>query len=385
VTHRPTRLLIALFALALTGAGFWYLNRPEPVAVITVAAAPGLVEETVANTRAGTVKACRRARLSPGIGGQIAVLDIRAGDQVKAGRLLLSLWNNDLMAEIVLNEAESIAVHANARSACLQAEVARREADRRAKLHQQGALSEDSIDKAETEARVLQARCESAHASARVASARVDVIKTQLERTRLIAPFDGVVAEVNGELNEYVTPSPPGIATRPAVDLIDNTCFYMAAPIDEVDAPKVMVGQSARISLDAFGDHFFAARVRRIAPYVLDLEKQARTVDVEVEFTQPKDIEVLLAGYSADVEIILNLRRQSLRIPSEAILENDQVYLFLPDQGLLEKRRIETGLSNWDYTEVVQGLQAGDLVVISVDRDGIEDGAPARQEEVSSP
>ena len=377
---RPRRLIILLALAAAAAGGIWYLNRPKPIDVTLEAAERGLVEESVVNTRAGTVDACRRAKLSPGIGGQIAVLDVREGDRVKGGRLLLSLWNKDLLAEIELNRAEASAAAASAKSACLQADVAQREADRLSRLTVRGAVSEESVDRAQTEAKAMRAKCESADASARVAQARVEVARTQLERTQLIAPFDGVVAEVNGELNEYVTPSPPGIATPPAVDLIDNTCFYVSAPIDEVDAPRITLDQSARVSLDAFGERRFPGRVRRIAPYVLDQEKQARTVAVEVEFTNPADIEELLAGYSADVEIILDAKPDALRIPTEAVLDGDRVYLFLPGDGLLEERGIETGMSNWDHTEVLSGLEVGDLVVTSVDKEGIEDGAPARRE-----
>ncbi|MES9968183.1 MAG: efflux RND transporter periplasmic adaptor subunit [Sedimenticola sp.] len=378
--RRHSRTIITLLVLAAAAAGIWYVNRPKPIELTVEAAEPGLVEETVSNTRAGTVKACRRAKLSPGIGGQIAVLEIREGDRVRSGTLLLSLCNKDLMAEIALNQAEAAAAKASARSACLQAQVARREADRVGRLRKSGAVSEDRVDKAETEAQAMQASCESANATARVATARVEVIRSQLERTQLIAPFDGIVAEINGELNEYVTPSPPGIATPPAVDLIDNTCFYVAAPIDEVDAPKIAVEQTARVSLDAFGERRFPGTVRRIAPYVLDLEKQARTVDIEVEFTHTEDIKELLAGYSADVEIILDLRKEALRIPTEAVLDDEQVYLLLEDEGVLEKRKIKTGMSNWDHTEVLEGLETGDLVVTSVDRDGVEDGALAVRE-----
>ena len=196
----------------------------------------------------------------------------------------------------------------------------------------------------------------------------------------MIAPFDGIIAEVNGELNEYVTPSPPGIATPPAVDLIDNTCFYVTAPIDEVDAPKISLDQAARVSLDAFDDRRFPGTVMRIAPYVLDREKQARTVDVEVEFTNPKDIEELLAGYSADVEIILDVRKNILRVPTEAVIDDDRVFMFLPDEEILEERTVETGMSNWDHTEIISGLEEGDKVVTSVDRDGVEDVVFAQEE-----
>jgi HlyD family secretion protein len=92
---------------------------------------------------------------------------------------------------------------------------------------------------------------------------------------------------VNGEVGEYLTPSPPGIMTLPAIDLIDDTCLYVSAPIDEVDAAQLKIGMGGRITLDAYRGKHFTGKLRRIAPYVLALEKQARTVEVEVDFESP--------------------------------------------------------------------------------------------------
>lgn len=384
-----TRHHLNLFILFGIIAGIigliWYSTQPKPVEVLVQAVEKGTVEQTVANTRAGTVKACRRTRLSTGVGGQIALLDVHEGDQVKEGKLLLELWNKDLRAQISLNESEFNAAVAHARATCLQAEVAQREANRLVPLRKTGAVSEERLDKAQTDAKSRLADCESSNASIRVSQARLGVARANLERTQLIAPFDGVVAEVNGELNEYVTPSPPGIPTPPAVDLIDNSCFYVSAPIDEVDAPKIQLEMTARLTLDAFGDHTFPGQVRRIAPYVLDQEKQARTVEVEVEFTQAEDIRQLLAGYSADVEIILDTRKETLRIPTEALLEGDRVLIFQPADEVLQERKIKIGVANWDHTEVLSGLKAGDLVVTSIDREGVEDGAAARLDSDNKP
>ncbi|BAN69734.1 efflux RND transporter periplasmic adaptor subunit [endosymbiont of unidentified scaly snail isolate Monju] len=213
--------------------------------------------------------------------------------------------------------------------------------------------------------------------------ARLDLARreteAQLSKTRLTAPFDGVVAQINGELAEYVTPSPIGIATSPAIDLLDDRCFYVSAPIDEVDVGKVRPGQPARITLDAFGERRFAGQVRRIADYVLDREKQARTVEVEIAFTDVHDLPRLLAGYSADVEILFETRRDVLRIPSEALVENRYVFV-LRDDGILERREVTAGVGNWDYTEIRDGLREGERVVTSLDREGLADGAPARLE-----
>jgi HlyD family secretion protein len=377
MTRRRIRWIGLVLVIAAAGALLWFYTRPKPIEVVVKPVERGTVERVVANTRAGTVKACRRASLSPSVGGQIAVLRIHEGDSVKAGQLLLELWNKDLVAEVALAESEARAAEARAQAACLQSEVAQREAARLVKLRETGAASEERTDRAVTEAKALKADCKAAIASARMSVARVAVTKANLERTRLIAPFDGVIAEITGELNEYVTPSPPGIPTPPAVELIDNSCFYVAAPIDEVDAPAVAVNMLARVSLDAFGDRRFEGRVRRVADYVLEIEKQARTVDVEVEFINPEDIKALLAGYSADVEVILDVHHDTLRIPTQGVLDGERVFVYLPGDGLLEERTFKSGISNWDYTEVVTGLQAGELVVISVDRAGVEDGAHA--------
>ena len=223
----------------------------------------------------------------------------------------------------------------------------------------------------------MKADCAAARATVGTSQARVGVAKANLARTRLTAPFDGIIAAINGELNEYVTPSPVGIATPPAIDIIDVSCFYVAAPIDEVDAAAIEAGQPARVTLDAFDNSHFAGKVRRVAAYVLDREKQARTVDVEVEFIRPEDNQRLLAGYSADVEIILDVRSDIIRIPTQAVLDGKHVFVYLADEKLIRMRKIEIGLSNWEYTQVISGLNPGEMVVTSVDRAGIKEGAHA--------
>lgn len=376
------RRTLAFFVLAAAGLGAWWtLYEPAPVAVKVQAVAPGTVEEIVANTRAGTLKPCRRAKLAPSLGGQIATLAVREGDRVKTGDLLLELWNQDLTAQVSLAEREAEAAEARARSACLNAENAEREAARQVKLDQRRLTSEETLDRAITAAQAGRADCEAAQATARVSAAKVGVAHANLAKTRLTAPFPGIVAEVSGELSEYVTPSPPGIPTPPAVDLIDDACHYVSAPIDEVDAAKVRLGAEVRVTLDAFGDRVFAGRVRRLAPYVLDLEKQARTLEVEVELTDPAPELAWLAGYSADVEIVIERREGVLRVPTAALKPDGTLLVLDPAAGRLRARKVETGLANWEQTQITGGLKPGERVVLSLDQEGVEDGARAVQEE----
>ena len=158
---------------------------------------------------------------------------------------------------------------------------------------------------------------------------------------------------MTGELGEFTTPSPPGIPTPPAVDLIDDSCLYVTAPIDEVDAPAIRLNMPARISVDAFPGRKFKGHVRRIAPYVLDVEKQARTVDVEVEFSDPQETAVLLVGYSADVEIVLDTRDGRAASADRGDPGGQsRCSSIVPEAGRARGAPHRTGLSNWEFTEV---------------------------------
>ncbi|GAB4267996.1 MAG: multidrug efflux RND transporter periplasmic adaptor MexH [Deferrisomatales bacterium] len=368
---------MAVFVL-VGGLAAWiaYVSRPNPVPVALAQVDRGPVEATVANTRAGTVEACRRARMSPIAAGRIRRLPAPEGSRVEAGQVLLELWNDDLAAALTLAQREAGAARARADEACVLAAEARREAERLRGLRARGVASEQETDRAESEATARRAACRAARASAEVSAAQVQVARANLERTILRAPFAGTVAEINGEVGEFVTPSPVGVPTPPAVDLVDDRCLYVSAPIDEVDAPAIRAGMAARIALDAFPGRSFPGRVRRVASYVLDVEKQARTVDIEVDFARAQDTAALLPGYSADVEVVLDARPEALRVPTEAVLEGHRVLVYRPE-GTLEERALEPGLSNWEYTEVRSGVEAGEWVVLSVDREGVVAGARA--------
>jgi HlyD family secretion protein len=78
--------------------------------------------------------------------------------------------------------------------------------------------------------------------------------------------------------------------------------------------------------------------------------------------------------------VILDSRPQVLRVPTEAVLEGYRVLVFQPDTQRLEERRFKPGLANWKYTEVLEGLGEGELIVVSVAREGVTAGARVNPE-----
>jgi len=191
------------------------------------------------------------------------------------------------------------------------------------------------------------------------------------------------VLDVTTEVGEWITPSPPGVFIPPVIDLIDPASLYVSAPLDEADVSRVRLGLPVRISLDAFPGRSFAGELSHVSSFVETRQEQNRTLDVEAIFTVPDLPATLLPGLSADLEIILAVREDALRIPTYARLEGSRV-LVVRD-GRLVETAITTGLENWAFTEVLTGLQEGDRVVVSLDRPEVKAGARAKvTEEVRS-
>ncbi|MCB9877947.1 MAG: efflux RND transporter periplasmic adaptor subunit [Planctomycetes bacterium] len=371
------RLVVWLFVLAAAGVAIAWSIREKPPLVTAHTVARGRVEATVANTRAGTVKARRRAKLAPSLGGQVDKLLVDEGDRVTQGQLLIELWHQDLDAQLALAKSERARAQALAEQAELEAGLAERDLTREKELQQQGISAGDQLDRLQSKAAGARAAQRAAVAEAASRQNQIEAIEAQLQRMRITAPFAGVVAELNGEIGEFVTPSPVGIPTPPAVDLIDDGGPYVTAPIDEVDAARVRVGMTATITLDAFGKRPFTGRVRRIAPYVTDREKQARTVDVEVEFLDPPADVALLPGYSADVEVLIEAKDDVLRVPAEC-LRDGRFVLAVGDDLVLHRREVTAGLANWKFAEITAGLTAGERIVQSFEQKGLDDGTEVR-------
>jgi HlyD family secretion protein len=369
--------IAVIVVVVLLVVGWAWSARTKPLQVWVTKAEFGAVEKTVSNTRAGTIKACRRSKLSMPMGGVVDKLLVQKGDRVETGQLLLELWDRDHHASVDQARAALNSAEHSQQQVCIMADRSARESQRLQSLAERRLISVDAADNAQSNALSQRGACASAKAQVESARAQLATQQAVLERFQLRAPFPGVVAEINGELGEYVTPSPPGVATPPAVDLIDTSCLYATAPIDEVDAAALRLGMPVKITLDAFRDREFSGKLTRIAPYVLDLEKQARTVDVDVRFDEvPQDV-VLLIGYSADVTIVLQKSGRVLRVPTEALVGGDNVWVLDAKAGVLNKRQLQLGIGNFTSTEVRSGLQEGDLVVRSPDQPGIAEGIKA--------
>ena len=123
------RLLIFVLLIVVSAALFWWYSKPEPVQVVLAEVSRGKVESSVSNTRAGSVEACQRTRLSPISGGRIIYLGVKKGDRVKKGQVLLKLWNEDQQAQSRLAQAQVESARRHVEDVCAIADNAQREAE----------------------------------------------------------------------------------------------------------------------------------------------------------------------------------------------------------------------------------------------------------------
>lgn len=374
--HWPRILVIAVVIVAIVSVLRFVAFRSEEIPVTVFRVARGTVEQTVTNSKAGTVATRRRAKLSPEISGRVAALPVDEGDRVSAGQVILRLADADYRARVALAERALDSARATRREACVRAEQAERDYRRYLRLAEDEIVSQELIDQQRSTRDVTAAACDAAEAGALEAEAAVELARVELSRTVLRAPFDGVVSEIATEIGEWISPSLPAVPVPAVLELIQDTAIYVSAPLDEVDLAKVRVDQRVRVTLDAYPERSPEGRVARVAPYVQDAEEHSRTFEIEVELDNRDFARTLLPGTSADVEVILDSKSDVLRIPSYALIEGERV--FVVEEGTIVAREVTTGIKNWDFTEVTAGLEAGEPVVVSVDRVEVEQGARVR-------
>lgn len=370
--------IIILVAIALAIVLRFTVLQPDPIAVRVATVEIDRVEATITNSKAGTIRARRRAHLSAEVGGRIVELRHREGDSVTVGEILVRLADATPRANLELAEQGLRVSEARAKAACIAGDRSSRELKRKRKLAERKIVSTDILDELQSASDAAKASCNAALAEVDRARARIGYAKEELEKFAVRAPFDGVIAEQNGEVGEWVTPSPPLLKSPAIVDVLDPTSIYVSAPMDEVDSGNIRVDQPAMITVDSHPGTVFPGYVVRVAPYVLDYESQNRTVEIEVEFDDETLSARFLPGTSADVEVVYEVREPVLRIPTTALLEGNRV--LIPNDGVLDERKVEVGLRNWNYAEIQSGLESGDLVVTNLDDIEVQPGARAQIE-----
>jgi HlyD family secretion protein len=189
----------------------------------------------------------------------------------------------------------------------------------------------------------------------------LDKANDDLGKAVMVAPFDGVIAVVNVKQGDSL--SAMDYATRTIIELVDPGKMELSADVDEIDIPSVKLGQRAVISVDALPDVKLEGKVTSISPLATE-ESGLILYKIKVSFEVPEG-SGLKAGMSATADIIINGRSSVLLVPNRAIgqdsLGNPVVKVMV--NGQIEERAVVIGITDGSQTEIVSGLNEGEVVV----------------------
>jgi HlyD family secretion protein len=363
-------LLIAVGVVAVVLLLRATVFRPPPIEVETAVAERGVVEDVVTNSQAGTVRARHRSRLGAERAGRVIAIPHREGESVKRGEPLVRLDASTAGNQLDLARRELDVQHANVESARASLALAQRQYERMTELSRQNLVSQGDMDQARTSFDEATAALAAALAAVQRAEANVRLAQDDLAHMQVLAPFAGKIAQRLVEVGESVVPG------QPVIELVAPDSLYVSAPIDEVDIGRIRKGLPARVTLDPYRGQTWTGHVSSVFPVVDDRLEQNRTLTVEVDIDRAPDRPQPLPGTSADIVIVLDQHDDVLRIPTFAVIEGQRV--LVDEHGRAVSRDVKTGLRNWEWTEILGGLKQGEVVITSLDKQGVKAGVAVK-------
>ena len=380
--------LIVLIIVAVVALGAWAaLGRASDQAPAnTVRVTRGAINATV--EAVGKVRPARQANLSLRVGGKVVEVKAQPGDRVEAGQVLLTVTADQLERDVQqaqldlqsrrqrldqaragASPAEIEAAQAAVREATVAREVAQARYDDRAK-EPDASTSQEAAQLEAAKAAYQRARATLEHALTGASPEEIAGLETAVKQAelalkaaqdrradaQLVAPFAGVVLEVNTRVEENVG------SLQPIVLLADLSQMLIEVEVEEVDAPTVQAGQSAEIRLDAFPGTTLQGTVSRVAP-------AASTQRGAVSYTAVIDLAptslALKPGLSATAKIATKTKTGVLLVPSRAVQPvGRQKIVKVVRGGRTVETEVTTGLTDKQMVEIVDGLREGDLVVV---------------------
>ncbi len=417
----------ALISVVLVGAGVLAIFRRSPsrspensLDKLTVVVEQADITAQINAT--GTLRPVRTVNLSPKTSGQLVELYVEQGDRVAAGQVIAQMDDSEVrsrlgqaqaavdraQAELLRlesgNRPEDIA-EAKARVNRAQADVASSQArldlaktrlERNQTLVDQGVIDRDTLDGSAQEARSAQAdvvrsqaglteaqrglerlqngfRVEEiaqARASVKEAQANVALVRTQLNDTKIRAPFNGFISQKYAEPGSFVTPTTSAStgtgATSTSIAALAQG-LEVLAQVPEVDIGRIRQGQTVNVRADSYPERTFEARVQRIAPEAI-LERDVTYFEVRLSLVTGLDL--LRSGMNAELVFLGNRLEDALVVPTVAVvtIKGEQGVLVPNEEQEPVFRPVRLGPAVEQQVQVLEGLRSGDRVFTNLPR-----------------
>ena len=306
--------------------------------------------------------------------GVVELFNVEEGKHVQAGDLLLELDDKEYRLELERAEASRLAVlsellvekrFSSTEDKPLEAnrdaiQRAKQEFEKAGELYRKGLISKKQFEAASSEYELVliesgEKKEEILAASKGLTQAEIEVKRARLnlEKTKIRAPFSGIITGIQVSPQEHLT------SGRELFTLVNISRIQVQAKVLESEVGRMRVGREVAIKFSAYPGRIFKGKTKAISP-IIDPEDKTCTVVIEVDNPQ----EEIKPGMHAEVEIPAEIHKDRLLIPQEAVLVRGRKLAFVVEDGLAKWRYIQVGLENEDYAEVLEGVEEGERVII---------------------
>ena len=390
------RLVAIVFLLAAVAVGFLLLNKEKRVTIRVQPVAIRDVTQTVSAT--GKIRPDVEVKISPEVAGEITELPVIDGQEVKKGDLLVKIRPDNYIAQV--RQAEAGLSSAQADSLERKSQMLNDQLDyhRSQELFQKRLISETDFKAAQTKSLMSDAAYASSLHRIAAQQSSLEQSKVLLDKTVIYSPIDGTISALNSELGERVVATGDFAGTE-VMRVANLDSLEARVDVNENDVVNVKMGDPVRVHVDAYPGHIFHGTVKRIASTATiqnqGTQQEVTNFEVRIQVAHP-DLKVR-PGMSTTVEIETQTAPQVISVPIQSVTVRDKETGKTPDQmkdeqladqgGVAttdferkERRnlervvfvkvgdtvkmvRVETGIADDNYLQIVSGLKAGDLVV----------------------
>jgi len=349
--RRTLIIVICLVCIGIVLGIVFTRGRGSEVTPTVVEVTRGNIVKTVFVD--GNLEMPNKAYLSFGVTGTVTEVLVDEGNNVTRDQVLARLDAPSLESSVEMAELQVKIAREQVKAALAQYEIAL------INLDEGGMLPGDSEEVLELRVEMAKASWETAKLNLKIAELNLESAELSLDKAVIVAPFDGVVADITINEGKEITAA---ALAAPAITLVDTSEIQMRGFVDEIDVAMVRVGQAANITLDALSDEVLEGRVAFVSPTGT---ARVGVVSYDTTITLEGPVANLKDGMTAIAEVVIERRDDVLAIPNRAIRgtsANPKVIVLVDGQE--EEREITLGLSDGINTEVLSGLEEGDKVVV---------------------
>lgn len=314
--------------------------------------------------------------LSSEVIGKVSELYIEEGEEVHKGQLLLQVDDVNFIASLEQSQAAVRINTIDIERQEVRIENLSRQFERAKTVHERNLIGDDEFDNIKNQLDLARIDLKSSRERLAQTNAQLDQVNDQLSKTKIVSPIDGVITSLDIKVGETAIASSTNIPGSSLMTIANPASIYTEVLVDEADVANIEIGQRAEIVAIAYPDQPMLGVVRYIANTAkIAPGRQGLSFTVKIEIVDAGDV-VLRPGMSCRAEIFTRQDQEVLAVPIQAIIfEEDRselrsdYYIFINDNGIARKTKIEVGLSDDQYQELTSEIDSNIEIIIGPDQE----------------